>query len=49
MRGEEPRLTRYSVRVIGRPYNYVTDRAKRELGNSASNPNGISEQPSTTG
>ncbi|MBW2393566.1 MAG: NAD-dependent epimerase/dehydratase family protein [Deltaproteobacteria bacterium] len=32
LRGEEPRLTRYSVRVIGRPYNYVTDRAKRELG-----------------
>ncbi len=32
MRGGEPRLTRYAVRVIGRPYFYPADRVKRELG-----------------
>jgi nucleoside-diphosphate-sugar epimerase len=30
--GKEPRLNRYSVRVIGRNYNYVVDRMVRELG-----------------
>jgi nucleoside-diphosphate-sugar epimerase len=32
IRGDEPRLTRYSVRVIGRQYHYATDRARDELG-----------------
>jgi nucleoside-diphosphate-sugar epimerase len=31
-RGREPRLTRYAVRVIGRPYDYAVDRARVELG-----------------
>ncbi len=31
-RGRQPRLTRYAVRVIGRPYDYVTQRARDELG-----------------
>jgi nucleoside-diphosphate-sugar epimerase len=30
--GGEPRLTRYAVRVIGRPYFYAADRLKREVG-----------------
>lgn len=30
--GRPPRLTRYSVRVIGRRYRYVIDRAQKELG-----------------
>jgi len=29
---QEPRLTRYAVRVIGRPYHYRTERARIELG-----------------
>ncbi|MCP5059096.1 MAG: NAD-dependent epimerase/dehydratase family protein [bacterium] len=29
--GRSPRLTRYSVRVIGRRYRYVIDRARKEL------------------
>lgn len=32
LRGQEPRLTRYAVRVIGRSYEYATDRARSELG-----------------
>jgi nucleoside-diphosphate-sugar epimerase len=32
LRGREPRLTRYAVRVTGRPYDVRTERAKRELG-----------------
>jgi nucleoside-diphosphate-sugar epimerase len=32
VRGGEPRLTRYAVRVIGRPYLYPAERVKRELG-----------------
>jgi nucleoside-diphosphate-sugar epimerase len=31
VRGDEPRLTRYGVRVVGRPYQYVAERVKREL------------------
>ncbi|MDP6978432.1 MAG: NAD-dependent epimerase/dehydratase family protein, partial [Myxococcota bacterium] len=31
LRGIEPRLTQYGVRVIGRPYHYVAERVKREL------------------
>jgi nucleoside-diphosphate-sugar epimerase len=31
VRGGEPRLTRYAVRVIGRQYHYVADRVKCEL------------------
>ncbi len=31
LRGKEPKLTRYSVRVVGRQYHYVTDKASREL------------------
>ncbi|MCP4035389.1 MAG: NAD-dependent epimerase/dehydratase family protein [bacterium] len=31
VRGGEPRLTRYGVRVIGRSYHYVAERVKREL------------------
>lgn len=30
--GSEPRLTRYSVRVIGRRYDYVVDRVRDEIG-----------------
>jgi 2-alkyl-3-oxoalkanoate reductase len=30
--GKQPLLTRYSVRVVGRKYFYITDRAKDELG-----------------
>ncbi len=30
--GRQPRLTRYAVRVIGRQYHYLTDRARDELG-----------------
>jgi nucleoside-diphosphate-sugar epimerase len=30
--GKPPRLSRYSVRLIGRPYNYLIDAARRELG-----------------
>lgn len=30
--GRPPRLTRYAVRVIGRQYQYVTDRMQNELG-----------------
>lgn len=33
--GEPARLTRYSVRVIGRQYHYVVDRARDELGFTA--------------
>jgi nucleoside-diphosphate-sugar epimerase len=32
LRGGTPRLTRYAVDVVGRPYDYRSDRAKRELG-----------------
>ncbi|MBI5503271.1 MAG: NAD-dependent epimerase/dehydratase family protein [Deltaproteobacteria bacterium] len=32
LRGSEPRLTRYAVRVVGRQYRYATERARRELG-----------------
>jgi nucleoside-diphosphate-sugar epimerase len=32
LRGGEPLLSRYAVRVVGRPYHYATDRAKIELG-----------------
>jgi nucleoside-diphosphate-sugar epimerase len=32
LRGGEPRLTRYAVRVVGRPYHYATERARIELG-----------------
>jgi nucleoside-diphosphate-sugar epimerase len=32
VRGGEPRLSPYMVRVIGRQYHYVTERAERELG-----------------
>ncbi len=32
LRGREPRLTRYAVRVVGRPYDYRVDRARTELG-----------------
>lgn len=32
LRGGTPRLTRYAVRVVGRPYHYVADRARDELG-----------------
>jgi nucleoside-diphosphate-sugar epimerase len=32
LRGREPRLTRYAVRVIGRQYLYCVDRARDELG-----------------
>jgi nucleoside-diphosphate-sugar epimerase len=32
LRGGEPRLTRYAVRVVGRPTDYRVDRARRELG-----------------
>lgn len=30
--GKPPRLTRYGVRVVGRQYHYVTERARRDLG-----------------
>ena len=30
--GKDARLTRYAIRVIGRQYHYVTDKASRELG-----------------
>ena len=30
--GKPPRLNRYSVRVVGRPYDYLIDAAQRELG-----------------
>jgi nucleoside-diphosphate-sugar epimerase len=30
--GKPPRLSRYAVRLVGRQYNYVIDKAKRELG-----------------
>jgi nucleoside-diphosphate-sugar epimerase len=30
--GKPPRLTRYAVRVVGRPYEYSVDRARNELG-----------------
>jgi nucleoside-diphosphate-sugar epimerase len=32
IRGGTPRLTRYAVDVVGRPYDYRADRARRELG-----------------
>jgi nucleoside-diphosphate-sugar epimerase len=32
VRGREPRLTRYAVRVVGRAYDYRPDRARSELG-----------------
>lgn len=32
VRGVEPRLTRYAVRVVGRRYEYRVDRARAELG-----------------
>lgn len=32
LRGAEPRLTRYAVRVVGRQYRYDGSRAERELG-----------------
>jgi nucleoside-diphosphate-sugar epimerase len=32
LRGGTPLLTRYAVRVVGRQYHYVTDRARDELG-----------------
>ncbi|MBI2572059.1 MAG: NAD-dependent epimerase/dehydratase family protein [Candidatus Schekmanbacteria bacterium] len=32
IRGKEPALTRYAVRVIGRQYYYVVDRLQRDLG-----------------
>lgn len=32
LRGTEPRLTRYAVRVIGRQYRYPVERAREELG-----------------
>jgi nucleoside-diphosphate-sugar epimerase len=32
LRGAEPRLTRYAVRVVGRQYRYDATRAERELG-----------------
>jgi nucleoside-diphosphate-sugar epimerase len=32
LRGREPRLTRYAVRVVGRAYDYRADRARSELG-----------------
>jgi nucleoside-diphosphate-sugar epimerase len=32
LRGREPRLTRYAVRVVGRAYDYRVDRARNELG-----------------
>jgi nucleoside-diphosphate-sugar epimerase len=32
LRGREPRLTRYAVRVVGRQYRYLVDRARAELG-----------------
>ncbi|RIL07472.1 MAG: hypothetical protein DCC71_02815 [Proteobacteria bacterium] len=32
LRGGEPRLTRYAVRVVGRRYHYPVTRAERELG-----------------
>lgn len=32
LRGGEPRLTRYAVRVVGRAYDYRVDRARDELG-----------------
>jgi nucleoside-diphosphate-sugar epimerase len=30
--GRPPRLSRYAVRVVGRPYHYLIDAAKKELG-----------------
>ena len=30
--GKPPRLSRYSVRLVGRPYNYLIDAARQELG-----------------
>jgi len=30
--GKPPKLNRYSVRVVGRPYNYLIDAARRDLG-----------------
>lgn len=30
--GKPPRLNRYSVRVVGRPYHYLIDAAQKELG-----------------
>jgi nucleoside-diphosphate-sugar epimerase len=32
LNGKPPRLTRYAVRNVGRPYHYVTDRMRDELG-----------------
>jgi nucleoside-diphosphate-sugar epimerase len=32
LRGGEPRLTRYAVRVVGRQYRCAVERAERELG-----------------
>ncbi len=29
--GKKPRLTRYSVRVVGRQYHYLTEKSRREL------------------
>jgi nucleoside-diphosphate-sugar epimerase len=30
--GKPPRLNRYSVRIVGRPYHYLIDAARRDLG-----------------
>lgn len=32
LRGRDPLITRYAVRVVGRQYHYVVDRLQRELG-----------------
>ncbi len=33
-----PRLNRYSIRLIGRQYDYLTDKARRDMGFSSSTP-----------